>query len=301
MNGKPLKDCLVGVLIGIMSMMPGASGGIIAVIFGIYERLIADLADIRHKLLRDLRFIIPVGIGVVVGLLVCAVGIDALLQDWEVPLMFFFAALILCQIPDIYRLCNSSDETARPTSRNIIACAVGFVVMVAFLFVGSSDSGISLTELDAVDIVLLFIIGVLIALSKIVPGLSGAAILLAIGLYTPLMDLVGGMDMSVIMDRITALIPIGVGLVAGVLGLSKVVDFFMSRCRRSTYFCIMGITVGSVVTVAVQAAQGLTDDMVLPSIVCIVIGLMFGYALSRVSARYADETISTEPGRARES
>ena len=292
---KPAKDFLVGILVGVMSMMPGASGGIIAVIFGMYERLISDVADIRNRLLKDLRFIIPVGVGILVGLVVCAVGIDALLQNWEVPLMFFFAALILFQLPDLYRLCNSSDGTARPTSRNIVVCVIGFVVMLSFLFIGSSESSVSLVDLDAVNVVLLFVIGVLIALSKIVPGLSGAAILLAIGLYTPLMDLVGGMDMSVIIDRMTALIPLGLGLVVGVLGLSKVVDYFLKSYRRSTYFCIMGITVGSVVTVAVQAIQGLTGDMVLPSVVCIVIGLAFGYCLSLVSAKYAEETISEEP------
>ena len=59
MSRKPLKDFLVGTLVGAMSMMPGASGGIIAVIFGMYERLMSDLADIRHKLLKDLGFIIP--------------------------------------------------------------------------------------------------------------------------------------------------------------------------------------------------------------------------------------------------
>ena len=149
-----MKDFLVGALVGIMSMMPGASGGTIAVIFGIYERLIADLADIRHKLLKDLRFIIPVGLGIVVGLLVCAVGIDALLQNWEVPMMFFFAVLILCQIPDIAEMANG-EEDGRPTTWNIVACIVGIAVMVAFLFVGSNDSGISLVELDAVDMVLL--------------------------------------------------------------------------------------------------------------------------------------------------
>ena len=277
MTVKAVKDFLVGALVGIMSMMPGASGGIIAVIFGIYERLIA------------------VGLGMVVGLLVCAVGIDALLQNWEIPLMFFFAALIVFQIPDIYRLCDGRGEENGITHWNVAACVVGLVVMVAFLFLGSTDSDISLAELDIVDIVLLFIVGVLIALSKIVPGLSGAAILLAIGLYTPLMDLVGSMDMSVLMERVAALVPIGLGLIAGVLGLSRIVDYFFRTHRRSAYWCIMGITVGSVVTVVVQALQGMESGMVPATIVCIVAGLVFGYVLSRVSSRYAKETIETEP------
>lgn len=278
-----------------MSMLPGASGGTIAVIFGIYERLIADIADIRNKLLKDLRFIIPVGVGIVIGLLVCAVGIDALLQDWEVPMMFFFAALIVCQLPDIYKLSNGKGD-GKPTSLNLVACAVGFVVMIAFLFIGSTKTNISLLELDAVDIVLLFIVGVVIALSKIVPGLSGAAILLAIGLYTPLMDLVGGLDMDVLMDTLGAVVVIGVGFIVGAIGLAKIVDYFMRNHRRSTYFCILGMTVGSIITVIVQALKGLEDSTtIMASVVAIVIGFVFGYIISRVSSKYAQETIDSEP------
>lgn len=278
-----------------MSMLPGASGGTIAVIFGIYERLIADIADIRNKLLKDLRFIIPVGVGIVIGLLVCAVGIDALLQDWEVPMMFFFAALIVCQLPDIYKLSNGEGD-GKPTSLNLVACAVGFVVMIAFLFIGSTKTNISLLELDAVDIVLLFIVGVVIALSKIVPGLSGAAILLAIGLYTPLMDLVGGLDMDVLMDTLGAVVVIGVGFIVGAIGLAKIVDYFMRNHRRSTYFCILGMTMGSIITVIVQALKGLEDSTtIMASVVAIVIGFVFGYIISRVSSKYAQETIDSEP------
>lgn len=98
-----------------------------------------------------------------------------------------------------------------------------------------------------------------------------------------------------IMDRIVALIPLGLGLIVGVLGMSKIVDYLLNRFRRSTYYCIMGITIGSVVTVAVQALQGLSGDMVVPSIVGVAVGLIFGYILSRVSARYAEETISEKP------
>ena len=93
----------------------------------------------------------------------------------------------------------------------------------------------------------------------------------------------------------TALIQLGFGFIVGVLGMSKIVDHLLNRYRRSTCYCIMGITLGSIVTVAVQALQGLTGDMILPSVVCIAIGLAFGFFLSRVSAKYAEETISEKP------
>ena len=93
----------------------------------------------------------------------------------------------------------------------------------------------------------------------------------------------------------TALIQLGFGFIVGVLGMSKIVDHLLNRYRRSTCYRIMGITLGSIVTVAVQALQGLTGDMILPSVVCIAIGLAFGFFLSRVSAKYAEETISEKP------
>lgn len=297
MENRSVKDFLVGALVGIMSMMPGASGGIIAVIFGIYERLIADLADIRRKLLKDLKFIIPVGLGILVGLVVCAVGINALLDRWEVPLMFFFAALIIFQLPDIYRLADYHDS--KPSNGALIVCIVGFALMVSLLFFGTSDFGISFTDLSITDILLLFAIGVIIAVSKIVPGLSGAAILLALGLYTPLMNLIGDLDPSTIMDRIVAVIPVGIGLVVGVLALSKVVDYCFTRYRKASYLCIFGVTVGSVVTVIVQACQGLEGtDMILLSVLGIVVGIICGWMLSKVSAKYAEETLSDPVGTA---
>lgn len=301
MGSKSVKDFLVGALVGIVSMMPGASGGIIAVIFGVYERLIADLADIRHKLLKDLRFIIPLGLGIVVGLLVCAVGINALLQQWEIPMMFLFVALIAFQIPDIVKLAKDGSE-AKPTSLNYVVCAIGAIVMVLLVvptLMGDSTSSISLVDMSTTDIVLLFVIGVALAVSKIVPGLSGAAILLAIGLYTPLMDLVGGLDMSIIMDRISAIAVIGVGIIVGVLGLSKVIDWFLANHRRSTYYCILGMTLGSVVAVVIQALYEMSGTevdamMIVGIVVGIVVGLIIGYAISKVSSRYAEETIGGE-------
>ena len=91
----------------------------------------------------------------------------------------------------------------------------------------------------------------------------------------------------------TALIQLGFGFIVGVLGMSKIVDHLLNRYRRSTYCCIMDIFLGSIV--AVQALHGLTGDMILPSVVCIAIGLAFGYRLGRVSAKYAEETISEKP------
>ncbi len=283
MTAKPLKDVLVGTLVGIVSMLPGASGATIAVIFGIYERLISDLAEIRERLFKDLRFIIPVGIGIVFGLFVCAFGLKALMDQWEVPMMFFFAALILAQVPDVRSL---GDDGQPMTVYNWAALVIGFAVMLVFLWISLSGNGVDRT-VDGFAVWLL--VGIILAVSKLAPGVSGSTILLALGLFTPFMDAMTAFDMS-------ALIPGGIGLLIGVLVFARVVDYFIRNHRKSTYMVILGLTVGSIVTVSIEAATKLDGTtMILQSIVGIVIGLVLGVGLSRISKKYAAETIESAP------
>ena len=283
MTAKPLKDVLVGTLVGIVSMLPGASGATIAVIFGIYERLISDLAEIRERLFKDLRFIIPVGIGIVFGLFVCAFGLKALMDQWEVPMMFFFAALILAQVPDVRSL---GDDGQPMTAYNWAALVIGFAVMLVFLWISLSGNGVDRT-VDGFAVWLL--VGIILAVSKLAPGVSGSTILLALGLFTPFMDAMTAFDMS-------ALIPGGIGLLIGVLVFARVVDYFIRNHRKSTYMVILGLTVGSIVTVSIEAATKLDGTtVILQSIVGIVIGLVLGVGLSRISKKYAAETIESAP------
>lgn len=284
MASKPLKDLLVGALIGIVSMLPGASGAVIAVIFGIYERLILDLAEIRDRLFKDLRFIIPLGIGVVVGLFVCAFGLDALLSRWETPMMFFFAALILAQIPEVKRM---GDDGGPMTTANWAALIAGLAAMAVFLW-------ISLTrEEDVLDLdgfVIWILAGIVVAVSKLVPGVSGSTILLAVGMFTPLMDVMTDFKMS-------ALIPLGIGMIIGIFVFAKVVSIFLARSRKSTYMLILGLTVGSVFTVGIEAAMNV-DDLATAagSVIGIAAGLLLGILLSRIAKRYSEETLAETPG-----
>ena len=286
MTVRAVKDLLVGTLVGIVSMLPGASGATIAVIFGIYERLISDLADIRDKLLHDLRFIIVVGIGIVIGLFICAFGLDALMDEWEVPMMFFFAALIAAQVPDIKAL---GDDNGPMTSFNWIALIVGFAVMIAILGISLSGNGV---DRDVDGFLIWIAVGMILAVSKLAPGVSGSTILLALGLFTPFMDAMTGFEMS-------ALIPGGIGLLIGILVFSKIIDHFIRNNRKSTYMVILGLTIGSIVAVSVEALtklEGTTETV--QSVVFIVLGLVLGIGLSRISRKYAEETIASEPEKA---
>ena len=283
MQAKPLKDLVVGAAVGVVSMLPGASGATIAVVFGIYERLVADLASIRHKLLHDLKFVIPVGVGIVIGLFACAFGLDALMDRWEVPMMFLFAALILTQIPDVRAM---GDDGKPMTGLNWLALACGILVMIGVLALGLL---VETEESDLDNAAVWLLVGVILVVSKLAPGVSGSTILLAMGLYTPFMSAMTEFDMGV-------LIPGLIGMVVGALVFAKIVDHFLANNRKSTYSAILGLTVGSVIAVTVEALTMLeTWTDVWQSAVGIVIGLAFGVLLSRVSKKYARETMEGQP------
>ena len=275
MGYQSIKDFMIGIIMGAVSFLPGASGATIAVIFRIYDRLVADVADIKGKLFKDLTFVIPVGLGLVVGMIACAKGLQFLLDDFEIPMMFLFVALIVTQIPDIYR---AGDDGKPLTAANIISFIVGFGIMIALMIIGfnTADNGG-----ENPGFVIMMIVGVIMAMSMLAPGISGSTVLVAIGLFTVYDNALANLDFKL-------LLPILVGLVIGALAFAKVIDYFMAKSRRSTYAVILGLNVGSAVTVLVKAFRGLSgDEMILQSILCVFIGAAFGIALCRLAHIYS--------------
>ena len=282
MGIQSVKDLMVGALMGMVSFLPGASGSTIAVIFRIYERLVADVADIRNKLLKDLRFIIPIGIGVLAGMFLCAKVLDELSKEYEVQLMFLFVALIITQIPDIKRM---GDDGSRLSTADAIAFIAGVAVMVVFMVIGWNAP----VDKDSSGFLLMVAIGMIYAMSLLSPGISGSTILLALGFYWVYTNVIG--DFIHHMDLV---LPIALGALIGALLFSKVIDYCMRNYRKTTYMAILGLTVGSAVTVLINGIRSLSEndsgDMVVQCIICAVIGALLGLGLNRLAHIYAESS-----------
>lgn len=277
MNFKSVKDFLVGVLIGIMAQMPGASGATVAIVFKVYERLIGDVADIRKKLLKDLKFIIPIGIGGVLGYFVCAIALGSVIDRFYIPLLFLFGMLILVQIPDIKAM---SDDGSRATRNNIIAMVCGILVMLGiFVFRMFSGNG----EID-VGILAMFAAGLIVMASMLSPGISGSTVLLALGIYPAFLAALKNFDLKL-------LLPLAIGMLVGLIVFSKIISHCMDHYRKSTYFAVLGLTIGSVAVVLLEAVIKLVDgfsaDTLALSIVCAVVGLAGGFVLCRLARKYS--------------
>lgn len=274
MGIRYLKDLFVGVLIGVISNVPGASGGTVAVTFGIYERLVTDIANIKNKLLNDLNFVITIFIGLIIGMILCAKCLKLFIENFEVPMMLFFAVLIITQIPDIKKMSNDEGPVTRS---DVIAFIVGLMIMVVLSRINCSD----LHNVDTdFEFLLMFLVGIVYAISKLVPGVSGSTILLALGLFTTFNNALA--DMNII-----KLFPILLGLAVGVLVFAKIIEYFLKTNKKFVYDIILGLTVGSVVTIAIDALLKIrTSDMIVHSITGVILGVIFGMLLVKMAHCY---------------
>ena len=266
-SGEALRNALIGVITGIFMILPGASGATVTVLFGVYERLIRDVSKLTKYLREDLFFLLTLGAGGIVGIVVCSKGMDFLIDEYAIPLMFFFAALILIQLPDIWK---ESDDGQKLTGYNIAAIIAGVAVMAVVLFIGMQDFSLE----GNTGIIAMFLAGLIYAVCAISPGISGSTILLALGLYTALVEGIGNLDFG-------AILPLAVGAVVGVLAFAKLMDHFFRNNRKSTYCVIFGLTLGSVITVVIEAVSQMESgqEYLIPCIIAVIAGLVLGYGM----------------------
>ena len=280
--GEALRNALIGVITGIFMILPGASGATVTVLFGVYERLIRDVSKLTKYLREDLFFLLTLGAGGIVGIVVCSKGMDFLIDEYAIPLMFFFAALILIQLPDIWK---ESDDGERMTGYNIAAIIAGVAVMAVVLFIGMQDFSLE----GNTGIIAMFLAGLIYAVCAISPGISGSTILLALGLYTALVEGIGNLDFG-------AILPLAVGAVVGVLAFAKLMDHFFRNNRKSTYCVIFGLTLGSVITVVIEAVSQMESgqEYLIPCIIAVVAGLVLGYGMHMLTRYIRGKNAATE-------
>ena len=266
---EKLKNTCIGIVIGVASMLPGVSGAIVAVCFGVYERLVGDVADFRHKLFTDFWFILTVIGGAVVGMVLCAKVLDGFMDSYLAVCLFFFLGLIAGQLPEIKGYATP-DNGSKPTAMNVLALLIGFVVAFVFVFfTDGTDTGIGES---ATGFLTMVVVGVIFAASKLAPGISGSTVLLAMGLYGPMLNSISDLNMMM-------LVPLLIGLLIGIFGFARVVYVALIDHRTSTFNCILGLTLGSLVVVAVYGAQATSGAL---DYIGGIVAAVVGFAVSMI-------------------
>ena len=250
------KKFFAGMAIGTGAAIPGVSGAAIAVIFRVYEDIIAAVNNFRKKFAWALSILIPILIGVLLAVAICIILFHIAFSHFMFVLMCLFAGFLLGSFPGI------TDEVKgeKIDKKAIILMAIGFifVIVLGVLSVIAGINGFNVAslfiELPWWLYLVLIPVGAIAAVALTVPGLSGSLILLIIGFYRPLIDTVEGWAKAIIKNGATNyILPLlgvigcfAIGCLIGVVLVSKIMNVLLRKWRKGTFYTIIGFIAGSV-------------------------------------------------------
>lgn len=272
-NGKatPLQflfRIIQGALIGLGAVLPGISGGVLGVIFGIYKPIMELLSNPFKNFKTHVPKLIPVFIGGVIGFLGVANILAFFLNKYPDPSVCLFIGLIGGMLPSLFR---EAGEQGR-TKGSWISLVVCMVFIFALLI------GLKMTSIEVAPNFLWYLFcGFCLALSVIAPGMSFSTLLMPLGLYTPFVDGIGHFDMSV-------LIPGGVGALVTVILFAKAINALFDNYYSIAFHGILGIVIAATVMI-IPMESFLSAGSAIVNIICIVVGVICALALDKFNSR----------------
>ena len=273
---EKLTLVIKGFLIGVANIIPGVSGGTLAITLGIYEKLIGAISHFFKNLKENIKFIIPIGIGAVLSILLLSRVISFCLDKYTLATILFFIGLILGGIP----LLNKKIKGHYKNVSNIIIflLSFGFVIALSIL---KGENVVSFENMNIINYIMLFLVGVVAAATMIIPGVSGSFVLMLLGYYKPIVDTIGALTkFNNIWQNIMILVPFGIGVLVGIVAISKLLEFLFKKYEVKTYFGVMGFIMASIITIF-TGAEGLIFSVpqLLIGLVLLGIGFIAAYKL----------------------
>ena len=281
---------LTGFALGAANIVPGISGATLAVIFRVYDRLIESINSLFSDMKRSLLFLVPIGLGMAIGILVVGTVLDGFIERFSFQTSAFIAGLVAGGIPFIHSQAISR-EGKKPVLYGVAVLAA--LVIILLVLFAPSPTVEAAGEFNWGFAILLFIGGIVAAGALIIPGVSGAMVLMLFGLYYVLMNTITliteylrtPFDFSLLPPILQVAVPLGLGIVIGILLASKLIAFLLEKYFSITYFVILGLVFGTIFAVfanhdTYQSVEAMTPLIVVYGVIAFVIGLvialMFG-------------------------
>ena len=276
-----LLDLIRGAAIGIAFIIPGFSGGSVAAILGIYEKLVGAIADIFKDFKKSLATLLPIGIGMVVGIVSLLFPLGWALEAFPFPTVCLFVGLAIGGLPSV-----TDELRGKIRLNNIFACAIPLLLALALSFLPIGND-VDLFNLNLGGYLLLILVGLIGSAALVVPGISGSMLLLILGYYNPVVKMATD-HLFRFKDVGTSVLVLGLmalGILVGFFLISKIMKWLLKSHPRGTYFAILGFILGSIPTVYISTAKdaGYTLNNLPTSplywVACAVM-LVLGFALS---------------------
>ena len=225
-----------GIIIGGTMLVPGVSGGSMAMILGIYNRLISGVSSFTKNIKENLIFFILFISGAGIGMIIFAKPLLSLIEAYPKPTLFTILGIVAGGLPMIYK----ETKITSFSFQQGIYILIGLISVIAFGFI--PESFVTFSEADGLfNLLFLFLTGFIAAIALVLPGISVSYLLLLMGLYDTTMTAISNIDL-------TFLIPMALGVFLGILAITGILEKAMSIYPQPTYLIIIGFVLGSMTT-----------------------------------------------------
>ena len=281
---KKIKENIIlgvkGFIMGIANIIPGVSGGTLALTLGIYERFIGAISHFFSNLKENIKFLLPIAIGLCLAILSMSRVIDYSYEHFPIPTTLFFVGLVIGGIPMLYHKVKGKKEGKQISSWIILLMTFSLVIVMAFadqLF--GTTAKVNLSGLNLWGYLILFCVGVIAAATMVIPGVSGSLVLMLLGYYYPILKVVKSLTKFENLGE-----NIMIGVLVGIVLISKIIEFLLKKFETKTYYGVLGFIFASVLAIPISTYNEVENlvfsiPQVFIGIIMMAIGGMIAYKL----------------------
>lgn len=280
-----LKDMCKGAVIGIANIIPGVSGGTMAVSMGIYDRLIHCITHLFKEFKKSILFLLPILLGAAAALVASAFGLEYLFGNYPVPTNLLFIGLILGGLPAMCKKVKGNKVKAG----HVISFLIFFALVAGLALLGEKEGAAADLSFNLLNVVKLFFVGMIASATMVIPGVSGSMILLLIGYYHPIIETISffiralaAFDINGILSGMAVLVPAGIGIIVGIFAIAKLIEIIFQKFPMYAFWAIIGLIVASPIAVVLMnlaSFSGITVLTALISVVTLAVGFFVSMKL----------------------
>ena len=230
-----------GLIIGMGQIIPGVSGGMLAITLGLYEKGIDAISNFFDNVKDNFRFLFPLGLGILTSILIISKIIKYALCSYYFPTMLLFIGLILGGVPSLFNKINKTKN-----KKNYLIFIIVFIFILLLSLINEKNTVI-INNISVFEIIILFIIGIIYASTMVIPGVSGTAIMMLIGYYDLILTIISSItNFSFIVTNFYIILPILIGFIFGIIVVSKLMNYLLKKYKTPTYYGIFGLVLSSI-------------------------------------------------------
>ena len=274
-NMKYIKLAVQGFIIGIGKIIPGVSGAMFAIMFGVYERALKVISNLKKELKGNFAFITILGLSVLLAIIFGSNIIHKCLSKYYMQTMFLFIGMMVAGVKPLL----GNVKGSKLSTKNItLSFGIAFILLIISLIDFQNGQGV--IEKNLFSVIMLFISGFLDALATIIPGICGTALLMILGYYDTVISSLGNLfNVSNLSYNLFVLLPFVLGLIVGVLVISKFVNYLFENHKMQTYYTIIGFAIMSIIILFIKTIK---VSFNIPQLIISLLLFIIGYIIVKL-------------------